>query len=134
MIAGQNIFFYPGTYIEQGGYLYGYIAPEGPWCQSPAMPAVVSGVNAALHGTEQSYYRIYPNPTTGRFTIEWNENTTGENSTVEIYDMNGRNIVSEETAGERIHEFSLSGKPAGIYLIREISEGHYGTSRIIKQD
>jgi hypothetical protein len=81
----------------------------------------------------QQSYRIYPNPTSGTFTLEVNTSDVFEQCMVEIYDMKGKKIVTDEWAGEQKREFSLSGMPSGIYLIRVISDRNSGTTRIIKQ-
>ncbi|MDP1622683.1 MAG: PKD domain-containing protein [Bacteroidales bacterium] len=133
MIAGQNILYYPGTVVNPGGYMYGYIAPGGPWCAAPTMPVVLTGTNEFQPELEKQFYRIYPNPTDGTFTLELNASDNTGKWFVEIYDMNGQRIISSAFSTERKHEFSLSGKPAGIYLLRVISDRRSGTTRIIKQ-
>ncbi|MCX6303631.1 MAG: PKD domain-containing protein [Bacteroidetes bacterium] len=134
MVAGQNILFYPGTYVEEGGYLYGYIAPVGPWCMAPSIATATGGTNGPPSAMDQSFYRIYPNPTTGKFMFEINSAENTEKYVVEIYDMKGQKIFSSDLTDVRKHEFSLTGKPAGIYLIRVINEKNPGTVRIIKQN
>ncbi len=42
-ISGQHILFYPGTSVQQGGHLWGYIAPNGPWCVNPSGPVAEEG-------------------------------------------------------------------------------------------
>ncbi|MCX6303632.1 MAG: choice-of-anchor J domain-containing protein [Bacteroidetes bacterium] len=133
MVAGQNIRYYPGTVVEQGGYLYAYIAPEGPWCMAPAIATAADGTGKPQQETEQQFYRIYPNPTSGVFMLELNASYASEKCLIEIYDMKGGKMFSTELTGEQKHEFSLSGKPIGIYLVRVISEKNSGTTRIIKQ-
>ncbi len=133
MIAGENILYYPGTYVEPGGYMLGYIAPQGPWCTTPAMPALVAGTKGASQLVDQTSYRIFPNPTAGNFMLEWDTKGTPQKYLVEIYDMKGTKLLSRELSGEQKREFSLSGKPAGIYLIRIIGSLTSGTTRIIKQ-
>ncbi|MEI6435357.1 MAG: T9SS type A sorting domain-containing protein, partial [Bacteroidota bacterium] len=133
LIAGMNILFYPGVFVEPGGYMYGYIAENGPWCVNPPVGAVVTGKDEVRTDIDQQFFKIYPNPTTGAFMVELNTTGATEKYTVEVYDMNGGKILSEEMAVERKHQFSLSGKPAGIYLIRVISESNSGTTRIIMQ-
>ncbi|MDP1622684.1 MAG: PKD domain-containing protein [Bacteroidales bacterium] len=132
MIAGQNILYYPGTTVEPGGYLYGYIAPGGPFCNPPTKPAVLTGNNEKSARLEKDFFRIYPNPTTGEFTLALNGYVPSEKISVAVYDMNGGIVLSGEITDEMKHVFSLSGKPAGLYLIRVISGNQHGSSRIIK--
>ena len=133
MIAGENILYYPGTVVEPGGYMSGYIvAPEGPWCTPQR---IIAGTTEPLPGqnADQHQYRIYPNPTTGTFMFELIAPEVPGKCLVEIYNMKGEKMLSKELSGERKHEFSLLNKPTGIYLVRVISDGNSGTTRIIKQ-
>jgi hypothetical protein len=47
--------------------------------------------------------------------------------------MTGDKVLSATLAGARKHDLSLSGKPAGIYLIQVISGKSSATTRIIKR-
>ena len=132
MIAGQNILYYPGTIVAEGGYLYGYIAPAGPWCQAPAFPVTISGIDDTPQESGKQFYRIYPNPTQGDLLIEMIGTVADEISLVEIYDMKGKKVVSSVNSGRKQMGLSLSGNPPGIYLVRVISEKNSGTSRILK--
>ena len=58
---------------------------------------------------------------------------SSEKTSVSIYNMNGEKIVSLTLTDEMKHEFSLSGRPAGIYLISVNGVKYSGTTRIIKQ-
>jgi PKD repeat protein len=134
LIAGQNILFYPGTSVAPGGYLHGYIASAGPWCSLPPVGnAPLTSTKEINPGTEKAGYRIYPNPTTGNFTLEINDHEISGGFRVEIYNMEGQKMLMRECEGEWKQEFSLTDKPAGIYLIRIISGRKSETMRIIKQ-
>jgi len=132
IVAGQNILFYPGTLVEPGGYLSGYIVPGGPYCPGPTKGTIISGNKMTTVVPERKFFRIYPNPTTGEFTVALNGYVPSERTSVEIYDMKGEKTLSNEIMNEMKHIFSLSGKPAGLYLIRVTSEGRQGSSRIVK--
>jgi len=133
MIAGQNIFYYPGTVVAQGGYMIGYIAPGGPWCQEPTIAVITTGSEDLQTEPGQPFYRIYPNPTKGEFILELNLSEGTGKCHIGIYDMKGHLILSTEMANELKHEFSLTNKPAGIYLIKVITGQHSGTTRLLKQ-
>ena len=133
MIAGQNILFYPGASVAPGGYLHGYIAPGGPYCTSPAIATSAMGTTDKTMLAGQPFFSIYPNPTCGAFTLVLSGYDPAEKISVEIYNMKGEKIISTGISNEMKHEFSLSGRPAGIYLIRILSKNTPGTARIIKQ-
>jgi PKD repeat protein len=134
MIAGQNIIFNPGTTVLSGGYLHGYIAPGGPYCPGPTKASIVAGSKEQTVRPERPFFRIYPNPTTGEFTLALNGYVPAEKISVEIFNTKGEKIFSAEMADEMKHEFSLSGKPAGLYLVKVNSGSQSGSSRIVKVD
>ncbi len=131
MIAGQNILLLAGTIVEPGGYLYGHIAPGGPWCATQSIPSLAMAENKIPGSTLQSPLKVYPNPTTGNFILE----LTGEvdNVTVDIYGMCGEKVLTEVLCEQHKHEFSLSDKPNGIYFVRITTGGKAETAKIIKQ-
>jgi hypothetical protein len=134
MIAGQNILFYPGTLVEPGGYLYGYIAQDGPWCGQPPAIAVMTLMEDKSSMQGQSLFSVYPNPTRGEFTFEVYETGPSEKVTAEIYSMTGELLFSKEFMGGQVRQLSLNGKMPGIYLLRIITERRAGTTRIVKYD
>ena len=132
-IAGSSILYYPGTRVDSGGYMTGYIAPAGPWCntQSKVISAIPREEAATVN--QGNAYRIYPNPARDRFFIENITDRSTASWMVEIYDMNGAKVDTRFLDEKRVHEFSLDGKPTGIYLVRVITDVDSGTTRIIKQ-
>ncbi len=63
--------------------------------------------------------KIYPNPTSGLFTIEMNNNIFGE-LVIDIFSQTGSkvlNIKFEKTTGHFRSQIDLSEQPDGIYLI-----------------
>ena len=131
MIAGQSIAYLPGTIVQSGGYLWGYIAPGGPWCQTPSMPAVLTKDAEIQESIKQSSFKVYPNPTAGNFILE----LTGEADQVkvDIFGIWGEKVLSKVLTGELKHEFSLSGRPVGVYFIRVVSGDKAETVKLIKQ-
>jgi hypothetical protein len=135
MIAGQDIFYYPGTTVLSGGYLHGSIAPGGPFCGGfiPSSPAVITGEEKIAGSPVSSSFKMYPNPTTGIFTLEHRNNIEYGNTTVEIYNMHGEKVLISKMTGERKHLFSLSGFPPGIYCVRIVAGDLTETVRLIKK-
>jgi hypothetical protein len=134
MIAGQNILYLPGTTVQPGGYMHGYITTNGVYCgmMAPSMVTVTSVEVPALAVPLEPAFKIYPNPTSGIFYVE----STGENEPgilrLDIFSMQGNRFLSQELTNERKHEFSLSDKPSGIYLVRITSGTFVKTFRVIK--
>lgn len=131
LIAGQNILLLPSTTVNSGGYLLGYITTDGIYCaiQAPSIVTVVTSVTGPdLPGADERF-RIYPNPSTGNFMLE----VTGANeegaANAEIYGSRGDKVLTLALKNVGKHEFSLSGRAAGIYYVR-VSTGT--TVRVMK--
>ena len=132
MIAGSNILLLPGASVVAGGYMWGYISPAGPYCVSPSMPANLK-LQDEPAGTEKPYFKVYPNPTTGDFILAINGDIPVDRVSIDIFGMWGEKVLTTIIAGERSHEFSLSGRPSGVYFIRMISGDKSEIIKIIKQ-
>ncbi len=125
MIAGKTILYLEGTKIEPGGYMHGYITTTNSYCGSlsPAMVAVVSGVEEFTPEPEPAsrMFAIYPNPTSGTFTLMDKGEAQPERVHVEIFDMQGGRIMSTSYTGEKNHHFTLNGLPSGLYFLKVIA-------------
>jgi hypothetical protein len=76
--------------------------------------------------------KIYPNPTTGMFTIEMNNNVFGE-LVIDIITQNGSKILNikfEKTTEHFQSQIDLSGRSKGMYLIN-LSLDKFMTTRKI---
>lgn len=139
-IAGQKISFLSGTTVHLGGYLHGYITPSGPWCnQGGVFPQVdLESRDSSKRDIplsrycEETFFKVYPNPTTWSFTLELSRIGKEQLVHIEIYSMCGEKIFTKQFTGERKQEFSLSNQPSGIYYIRVIAGDKVETGKIIK--
>lgn len=135
MIAGQNILFNPGTTVQSGGNLWGYITPNSQYCgtKAPSIPVATAGEENPIMIEEKASFKIYPNPTSGNFILELTGENSSGNVTLDVYGMWGEKVLSAILNGERKQEFSLSARPTGVYCVRIISGDKSETSKIIKQ-
>ncbi|MDP1622242.1 MAG: T9SS type A sorting domain-containing protein [Bacteroidales bacterium] len=126
LVAGENILLLPATTVNYGGYLSGYITTDGLYCGMfpPSIVTVVSdNTEQRIVQGNNPIFKIYPNPTSGRFILDfYNEKVKGQ-AQVEIYSSNGEKVLNRDLAPEGKHEFSLFGRPTGIYYIR-VSAGN----------
>ena len=137
LIAGQKISFLPGSKVNHGGYLHGYISQNGSWCNMPATPALM-----ANGGDEKSTaivskadgFKVYPNPTTGKFVLELAKNPSEFPASVKIYDMLGSMIMASEIRLGRTREFSLNGKASGVYLIKVLQDNEFSIGKVVMKD
>nr|NQU91799.1 T9SS type A sorting domain-containing protein [Bacteroidota bacterium] len=70
---------------------------------------------------------IYPNPTTGLFSI-WGLSPDGD---VKIFDMHGQQIQSTIGKIGNGIEINLSGRQTGVYIVRIFSHGEYVYKKLI---
>ena len=77
-------------------------------------------------------FQIYPNPSSGRFTIITNNGY--ENASVQIFDCTGKQIRSYPMGALLQMEMDVSDAPSGIYFVRIILQnGNIITLKLIKQ-
>ncbi len=81
------------------------------------------------HIEEKAKINIFPNPSSGVFTIQ--TETNNENSLVRIYNINGKLIKLYQTDQIGRIEVDLAGSPKGIYLIKLEKQGISETKRLI---
>ena len=70
-------------------------------------------------------FSIYPNPTTGEFTVELAEN---EEAIVEVVNMTGQILVSQKIENSATINKAL---PAGVYTVVVKSAGSVGTQKLV---
>jgi hypothetical protein len=135
-IAGTNIIYYPGTDVDAGGYLHGYISTVfcNPYIHPVIQTPVVAGVEGpGIGNPANSFFKIYPNPTPGDFTLELKGDVNEARVHVEIFGVLGDRIYSKDMQVDRKQEFSLTDKPVGVYVIHVTSGVNSETEKIIKR-
>ena len=134
MIAGQNIDYLPGTLVNSGAYMHGYITTNGQYCGNPPAPATHPANQTSVRvNSSQPFFKIFPNPTIDLITIEMDKDLVSSTVDMALFGTLGEPLLTEKLTGETEHVFSLSGKPAGIYYIRLISGDRTETMKIVKQ-
>jgi len=129
-IAGQKITYLPGTKVNPGGYMHGYISNE--FC--PVIPpAITNAQQTASPVVEMLKFRLYPNPTSGRFTVQQVGDQLADEVMVEVYTMLGERILTERMTGVKKHEFVLPELPAGIYVVKIQAGETMETVKLIRQ-
>jgi hypothetical protein len=135
-IAGKAIIYLPGTKVDSGGYMLGQIAPDGPFCNGfvPLVSVLATGGvdDIPSFTSEQASFNIYPNPTSGNFTLVQTGKKQYGNVGVEVYSMHGGRIIKELMIGEKKHEFNMLDVPTGLYFVKIIAEDHTETIKVVK--
>ena len=95
--------------------------------QYPAGPAPLSNENPEK--TRLVGLQITPNPTVSRAQIDWAAEQVGD---LWVYDLNGRKVkeFAKLVSGS---EISLSGVPAGTYIVKVRSGNQWYVNRLMVQ-
>ncbi len=137
MIAGEKIVFLSGTMINSGGYLFGYIAPSGPYC-IPLKMAEFENYSenevdkTSFSQTHNSAVKIYPNPARDEFSLEIKGIDKSDKLRVEMFGIHGEYLLSEDLQGNLKYDFSLAGMPNGVYIIHIITGNFAVAKKIVK--
>lgn len=139
LIAGQAIVMFPGTHFMLGSNVHAYIDLSGNFCSS--LKTIVTNEDFYQKKTDMpdtgvlndshSFFKLYPNPTTGQFTLELKESEENLPVRVEIYNIIGETEMKLELPMAKQYVFDLSAKKRGIYIVRVIQGKETGTEKII---
>ena len=133
MIAGQNILYQPGTTVLSGGYMLGMIS-TGTYCpgQAKSLISADAGSDENLFNINQVNFTIYPNPTTGNFTLAQKGDKLYGNVKVEVFSMRGEKVMTETIIGEKMNDFRFSDMATGLYFVKVVADGYVETMKLIK--
>jgi hypothetical protein len=136
LVAGNKIIMLAGTKVNNGGLLHGYIATNNNYCGSTFNPLVANLLNEQALGVEtlakNQFIKIYPNPTTDMVIVELIGSGTSSTASVTVYGMQGGKLFQRNINGEKQYQFSLLGKPAGIYMVQVQSGERSEITKVIK--
>jgi len=131
LMAVQRILLRPGTIVAPGGYLHGFITNGSQFCSSSTIPS--SPVSAAIpEKQEELKARIWPNPTTGSFTVALTGHSPSEKVRMELFTLTGESLYSREMIANEDMRGSLSGFPDGYYFLRIVTAEGTITTPILK--
>lgn len=116
--------------IDSEDYLY-----AGTWGESVFKTTTSTVTGIKLPPDIKTDVSIYPNPTSGKFSIRCSEFNIGFIK-VELIDLFGKKIsdLYERKPGSEIMEIDLSYLPAGVYFLKLSIEGGLITRKIIISD
>ncbi|TDB66032.1 T9SS type A sorting domain-containing protein [Arundinibacter roseus] len=80
-----------------------------------------------------TWLNAYPSPVQTICVVEINSTRTGDESTIQVTDMNGRSILSKIVRATRT-EVDFTDQPAGVYFLSVENGGKRAVKRILKQD
>jgi hypothetical protein len=131
LIAGVKIIFLPGAAVLSGGYMHGYISTT--YCSPTDAPMMAAGTTEPTPTVvERPSFSIYPNPTTGNFTLVQKGSGQFGNVKVEIFSMRGERVLASQMIGEQRHEFVTADLPSGLYFVKLVADDYTETIKLIK--
>jgi hypothetical protein len=120
--------FIPGNYysIEFTDENTGYFCGIG-----GAIVKYAKGVPTGLNDNSSKLtgFKFYPNPATGKITIETNNNTA--KSEIEIIDIQGKVWLKNRVLNEK-STIEVAHLPAGFYLLKVMNESKTETVKFVK--
>ncbi len=76
-------------------------------------------------------FNIYPNPASGKITIELSDETTAMMGDVSIIGLTGKELLRQQVTGPKT-EFNVSALPAGVYFIKLINNDQNAAVKVGK--
>jgi hypothetical protein len=138
LVAGYKISILPGAKVYPGGYLYAHITTDGNYCGSSKNPLVANPANEDALGFEtidmNHLIKVYPNPTADIVIVELLGSDATNTSNITVYSMQGSKLLQKSFNGESKFQFSLSGKPIGMYMVQVQSGNRSEMAKIIKSN
>ena len=138
-IAGQNILLLQGTKVENNGHLHASITTTQSYCLQP-LSMLQAGSETSTTGFQTAgmqdaslLFSVFPNPTTGNFTLELRDLDAMQAIQVEVSSMMGERVLQTSLKGRQQYGFDLTGLPEGVYLIRVMAGDKMSVVKLIRQ-
>ncbi len=129
-VSGSNI---PGPYTEaKGGFLLTFTSSQ--W--GPAQGFKInysSEIDAVKKHDEITGMSVYPNPSSGNFTLEFT-NLKGKDYSIRVADLAGKTLYNEKVSGitgEVIRPLDLSSLRSGMYILTLSTNQSSSSQKII---
>jgi hypothetical protein len=142
-IAGQKIIFKPVSKVLSGGYLHAWITTGSNFCNLVMTPVMIAVKDLEVPDSESGsadnekltsgLFSIYPNPTSGIFTIGFRGKPAERQARVQCYNILGSELIDQFIDTASRHEFSLLCEQPGVYLLKVTMNGEVCTRKIVRK-
>lgn len=137
-IAGHSIVLQTGTIFNDGSIVTARISNDYSFCNNPESIFKTPHEYAPLlndlkcNPTNPFYFSAYPNPANGLFFLDFDPSIVSLVLKIEVYDLQGKCLIANQITGVSHHQLDLSGRKAGIYLVRVTSGLETNMLKLIK--
>jgi hypothetical protein len=139
MIASDTMKLRSGFVVYPGAYFHGLATKYCVPCQTNKSAVLTPGPDeqtgdpTSTVNMAGTFFRVYPNPTSGDFTLEWlNHDVRPSDVRITIKDMLGK-VIQESDIGDSFgKKFSLATCKPGIYIISVSGGNDQGMDKIVK--
>ena len=104
------------------------ILQDGPQKYTLIITGMEGGVNGISENELSAGFNVYPNPATDVFHIAADASIDTSNTTLEMYDVQGRLV---KQFGAFVNQINVSDLSAGIYLLNIKKDGAVATKKLI---
>jgi hypothetical protein len=136
LVAGYSVKMLPGTHFQNGSQVHAYIDLSGEFCTNPKAIELdeepLPEILPFEFDDKESFFRVYPNPNIGQFTLELKEVNEHAAISVEIFSLVGETVMKLELPEIKQYLFDLSARQPGVYLIRVTKGDVVGVEKVIK--
>jgi len=137
LVAGQNILLYPGTLVTSGAQFLAAITTNGNYCGALQSAMVANPPREESSEIIPEFngrgFKVFPNPTSGKFTVQLEESAGNNQGYIQILGMLGNQIIFKELENSSQFNFDLTNQKSGIYIIRIIIGDHAESTKLFKQ-
>jgi len=130
LTAARPTFIAPDVTAETS-YTVFLVVNDGNLSSAPVSVTItVKDVFVGTSLTEKPSFKVYPNPTTGIFTVEL-AGSPGNKAELTIFNMTGVEILRKEISSATKVEVNLKNQLSGIYLVKITRNDQQQLSKII---
>lgn len=112
---------YPTTYVVTG--------TDGNGCQNSASVTITVDACSSVNETLQAGTSVFPNPTTGEFTVRFNDPQT---ASLTVTDIGGRIVLQTETSEKEIN-LDLGEFAKGVYFLKVSTQQGNAMIKVIRE-
>ena len=135
LAAVNSIILKDGFRAHAGSYAHFFIDPNGDFCNHPNLLTIQeeSFIEPIEEIAEGKTTNLYPNPTSGNFTLEVTGFESEVPTIVEILGTMGERVFINKVKGETTLHFNFEDRPAGIYIVRVLNGDDVSVQKLIKR-